>query len=124
MIVVCAAGVTSLFKGVVQPFYRIFKNLQESNFCLYKININLVLHTDYMIASGPCQLPHCPVDGILSPWGAWSPCEGDCGTGVARRRRECVGPEYGGRQCEGSVLEVAECDTSRACGGQCSKLLY
>ncbi|CAJ0566869.1 unnamed protein product, partial [Mesorhabditis spiculigera] len=50
------------------------------------------------------------VHGGWSPWSAWSPCEGVCGTGVRTRSRACDSPKpKRGRACSGDVIERLTC---------------
>uniref|UniRef100_A0A3Q2QHI6 SCO-spondin n=1 Tax=Fundulus heteroclitus TaxID=8078 RepID=A0A3Q2QHI6_FUNHE len=61
-----------------------------------------------------CSLEFCPVDGGLSPWGAWSPCSLSCGgLGVKIRTRGCTqpAPAHGGRDCKGPRQETTYCQT-------------
>ena len=52
----------------------------------------------------------------LSPWGAWSNCSTDCGTGVQFRDRSLLTPAYcGGNQCANMDLEEQrECESFAA----------
>uniref|UniRef100_UPI00398EE55D hemicentin-1-like n=1 Tax=Pristiophorus japonicus TaxID=55135 RepID=UPI00398EE55D len=88
-----------------------------------------------------CAFIPCPVDGRWTVWGSWSHCSASCGGGVHQRSRSCFDPppQYGGRLCEGSDVDVELCNSepcpvngnwgpwgtwtpcSRTCGGGQSK---
>ncbi|KAI8513812.1 Endochitinase 1 [Branchiostoma belcheri] len=57
------------------------------------------------------------VDGGWSAWGAWSSCQGLCGTGREWRSRTCSNPapQNGGAACQGAASEDRECDTGTIC---------
>nr|XP_033777362.1 uncharacterized protein LOC117348877 isoform X2 [Geotrypetes seraphini] len=58
-----------------------------------------------------CKSVTCPVDGIWSPWTAWTPCPLSCGLAVVSRSRQCnnPGPAYGGEICSGTAYEEGSC---------------
>ncbi|XP_067825529.1 hemicentin-1-like [Heptranchias perlo] len=88
-----------------------------------------------------CAFIPCPVDGQWTVWNSWSRCSASCGGGVHQRSRSCFDPppQYGGRLCEGSDVDVELCNIepcpvkgnwspwgswnpcSRTCGGGQSK---
>ncbi|RUS87810.1 hypothetical protein EGW08_004409 [Elysia chlorotica] len=57
-----------------------------------------------------CNMHHCPIDGVFSNWTTWSDCSVSCGGGVANRSRDCDGPFYGGKNCEGPLEEQKVCN--------------
>ena len=56
------------------------------------------------------------VDGTFTEWSDWSACSQTCGRGSAERNRTCVGPFFGGQDCEGSAHETKYCYPS-SCPG-------
>ncbi|XP_056144219.1 properdin-like [Lampris incognitus] len=66
----------------------------------------------------PCDhLPHCPVDGNWSPWGAFSSCSVSCGVGLELSVRQCNNPtpKHGGRPCVGTGGQKRICKTKIHC---------
>ncbi|XP_020627814.1 mucin-like protein [Orbicella faveolata] len=61
----------------------------------------------------PCNVKPCPVDGAFSEWGSFEDCDKTCGSGIKRRTRTCTNPppSHGGKNCEGAVDQVEECNT-------------
>ncbi|CAH3195719.1 unnamed protein product [Porites evermanni] len=53
----------------------------------------------------------CPVDGMWSDWGAWSPCSETCGNGTRSRKRSCNNPtpDHGGAPCKGDSSDRGSC---------------
>lgn len=64
--------------------------------------------------SESCNVKPCPVDGGFTNWGNFGDCDKSCGSGVKRRTRTCSNPlpAHGGKNCEGPVDEVEECNTA------------
>ncbi|XP_078334077.1 adhesion G protein-coupled receptor B1-like [Crassostrea virginica] len=62
--------------------------------------------------SEQCGAQNCPVDGLLSVWGNWTPCSVTCGSGSRVRSRACIPPQHGGRDCHGLTYEMSKCSTS------------
>lgn len=64
--------------------------------------------------SESCNVKPCPVDGGFTNWGNFGDCDKSCGSGVKRRTRTCSNPPpaHGGKNCEGPVDEVEECNTA------------
>nr|XP_022339173.1 brain-specific angiogenesis inhibitor 1-like [Crassostrea virginica] len=62
--------------------------------------------------SEQCGAQNCPVDGMLSVWGNWTPCSVTCGSGSRVRSRACIPPQHGGRDCHGLTYEMSKCSTS------------
>lgn len=60
-----------------------------------------------------CNMKPCPVNGGFSEWGSFGDCDKTCGSGIKRRTRTCSNPPpaHGGKNCEGAVDEVEECNT-------------
>nr|XP_022315094.1 thrombospondin-2-like isoform X1 [Crassostrea virginica] len=56
-----------------------------------------------------CGTQHCPVDGMLSVWGDWTPCSVTCGSGSRVRSRACIPPQHGGRECHGLTFDMSTC---------------
>ena len=59
------------------------------------------------------------VDGVFSNWTAWSDCSVSCGGGLANRSRDCDGPFYGGKNCQGPWEEQKVCN-DQPCPGLCT----
>ena len=58
----------------------------------------------------PCETHPCPVDCVVSNWGAYSPCTVTCSTGTRTRSRSVItNAQHGGVQC-GNLTEVGACD--------------
>eukprot|EP00930_Biecheleria_cincta_P099272 TRINITY_DN90909_c0_g1_i1.p1 TRINITY_DN90909_c0_g1~~TRINITY_DN90909_c0_g1_i1.p1 ORF type:complete len:1250 (-),score=93.25 TRINITY_DN90909_c0_g1_i1:232-3981(-) len=56
-----------------------------------------------------CQLPPCPVDGIVGDWSSWSGCSVTCGNGTTARSRKTIQESlYGGRSV-GALQESKSC---------------
>ncbi|CAK8691082.1 unnamed protein product [Clavelina lepadiformis] len=66
--------------------------------------------------SRQCDARPCPVNGDWSGWGAWAVCSVSCGGGRRSRIRTCSNPvpQFGGRLCGGSNMQVENCHT-QAC---------
>ncbi|XP_058038766.1 SCO-spondin-like [Ahaetulla prasina] len=65
-----------------------------------------------------CDTPLCPVEGIWTPWSAWSPCSALCDSGVQTRNRTCSKPSYGAPGCSGPLIQTQDCNT-QPCRAQC-----
>ncbi|XP_059164384.1 SCO-spondin-like [Physella acuta] len=59
----------------------------------------------------PCNEESCPVDGVWLAWTTWSTCSVSCGNGVQKRTRNCNGPFYGGKICDGENNQTSQCFT-------------
>ncbi|XP_015268441.1 PREDICTED: SCO-spondin [Gekko japonicus] len=66
----------------------------------------------------PCDTPPCPVEGIWTPWTAWSECSARCDSGVRTRNRSCSNPAYGGPECSGPLVQTRDCNT-QPCKARC-----
>jgi len=64
------------------------------------------------LVAQPCNLDPCPIDGGWGSFGNWSKCSAECGGGVQTRNRQCntPKPQYGGVDCVGDGIKVAECN--------------
>jgi len=60
-----------------------------------------------------CEIKKCQIHGKFTPWSAFGACTVTCGGGVQKRNRRCIGPQYGGRQCVGELLETRICNSKR-----------
>ncbi|KAL5272728.1 hypothetical protein ACHWQZ_G000802 [Mnemiopsis leidyi] len=62
--------------------------------------------------SRDCNQKPCPIDGGWGVFGNWSECSAECGGGIQTRSRECNNPppQYGGLECQGDSVKVAECN--------------
>lgn len=64
-----------------------------------------------------CVGTFCPVNGGFSEWSNWTRCDGQegCGTGYQLRTRRCTNPtpDYGGRNCEGTLAEGRTCQLKK-----------
>ncbi|XP_053393892.1 SCO-spondin-like isoform X2 [Mercenaria mercenaria] len=58
-----------------------------------------------------CITKECPVDGIWDSWQPWQECSVTCGGGRKLRQRVCIGPYFGGAQCEGPEDDIEDCNT-------------
>jgi len=81
-------------------------------------------------SNAACQLQHyyqklscnthpCPIDCVMSEWGAWSSCDKTCGGGEKTRTRNVtIANGYGGEACPsaGENTDVGFC-MDQACGG-------
>ncbi|KAM9163493.1 LOW QUALITY PROTEIN: SCO-spondin-like [Pangshura tecta] len=65
-----------------------------------------------------CDTPPCPVEGVWTPWTAWSRCSAACDSGVQTRSRTCSNPAYGGPECTGPLLQTRDCN-SQPCRARC-----
>ncbi|XP_067681709.1 sushi, von Willebrand factor type A, EGF and pentraxin domain-containing protein 1-like [Haliotis asinina] len=56
------------------------------------------------------------VHGVWGTWGNWSRCSEECDGGVKNRTRRCDNPQpqNGGRDCDGTDVDVGDCNT-KAC---------
>ncbi|XP_034003029.1 semaphorin-5B isoform X1 [Trematomus bernacchii] len=92
---------------------------ESSNMSQWKQNITV------------CPLRNQTTNGGFGPWAPWQPCNNDDGVdGVSSclcRSRSCdsPGPRCGGKNCEGSTIEVSNCSrnggwTPWSSWGQCS----
>ncbi|CAL1543548.1 unnamed protein product, partial [Lymnaea stagnalis] len=78
--------------------------------------------TGQLFETQNCTEPECPEDGILTPWSPWGDCDVTCGGGVKERRRDCIGPFYGGRDCEQPLNERVTCNPN-VCPGRCHRTI-
>ncbi|XP_069128273.1 SCO-spondin-like isoform X2 [Argopecten irradians] len=60
--------------------------------------------------SDRCFPTTCPVDGIYTSWTGWTDCPVTCGGAQQSRNRTCVGPYFGGLDCQGDDAEVRNCN--------------
>ncbi|GFS05121.1 brain-specific angiogenesis inhibitor 1 [Elysia marginata] len=88
----CGGGVQGRLRTCVGPFYG-------GNDCEGSYSENQT-----------CNLDPCPIDGMFTNWTDWSPCSVSCGGGVVNRSRDCYGPFYGGKSCEGPWDEQKICN--------------
>ena len=56
---------------------------------------------------GGCNEHYCPIDGVWSDWSYWS-CGDRCCNNLETRKRTCIGPMYGGKDCEGPAEESGQ----------------
>lgn len=53
------------------------------------------------------------IDCVVSPWGPWSECDAECGTGMTTRHREIqVQPQNGGKHCP-SLMQKRGCQGTK-----------
>lgn len=59
-----------------------------------------------------CNRKPCAVNGGYSEWSAFGDCNKTCGPGTKKRTRTCSNPPpaNGGKNCEGPVDEVQDCN--------------
>jgi len=57
------------------------------------------------------------VDCNFTDWSSWGACDKTCGRGLQERSRQPGNPppQYGGKECEGPVVEVQECTANVPC---------
>lgn len=53
---------------------------------------------------------NCIVDGIWGEWSLWEECSLTCGNGTQNRNRTCIGPFFGGAECDGDTNENRLCN--------------
>ncbi|KAK7871272.1 hypothetical protein R5R35_007556 [Gryllus longicercus] len=99
---------------------------RDSSCVVQKAPINAIIED---LSDKPCYCDHaclklgdcCPdfkdacgvVDCAVSPWGAWSACDADCGAGMMTRSRAVERqPENGGRHCP-SLVQKRGCQGTR-----------
>ncbi|XP_013397757.1 SCO-spondin [Lingula anatina] len=58
-----------------------------------------------------CNTHECAVDGVWGNWTAWDTCSTSCGNGTQWRYRGCIGPFFGGKECQGNWNESQACNT-------------
>ncbi|CAH1776208.1 unnamed protein product, partial [Owenia fusiformis] len=66
--------------------------------------------SEHLNETQECQTHPCPVDGVFEPWSNWTMCNVSCGGGGQSRFRECLGPFYGGLECDGEFNETRDCN--------------
>jgi len=59
--------------------------------------------------SAPCDLPACPSDCVMGPWGDWLACSQSCSGGTATRFRNVKKSAAGGATCEHKTEQSAAC---------------
>ena len=58
-----------------------------------------------------CNVKPCAIDGGFTEWTDFSDCDKTCGPGTKKRTRTCTNPPpNGGKNCEGPIDEVHECN--------------
>ncbi|XP_076098251.1 SCO-spondin-like [Mytilus galloprovincialis] len=57
-----------------------------------------------------CSTGPCPVDGMFTEWTLWQSCPVTCGGAEHQRERICVGPFYGGADCDGDSIGSRKCN--------------
>ena len=55
------------------------------------------------------------VDGYWTEWSPYGDCSVTCGEGYKYRTRECVGQQYGGKDCVGNHKEALYCKSDVYC---------
>jgi hypothetical protein len=61
--------------------------------------------------SRPCQTKPCPMDCVLTSWGAFGECSATCGVGSRKRTRGLQAPpRWGGKSCPTQLAEMWSCD--------------
>ncbi|CAH1773844.1 unnamed protein product [Owenia fusiformis] len=88
----CGGGEQSRFRDCIGPFYGGLDCIGPAN------------------QSQACNEHNCPIDGVFSIWTEWDTCDVSCAGGLQRRHRECIGPFYGGLECEGDHNQTQECN--------------
>nr|CAJ65510.3 HyTSR1 protein [Hydra vulgaris] len=61
-----------------------------------------------------CKIVECPINGGLTEWTEFSDCSVTCGIGFATKTRYCTKPppQFGGRDCEGNLVESKSCQAT------------
>jgi len=63
-----------------------------------------------LLANRPCKADGCPVDCVISPWGAWGACSATCGVGrQTRARTQLVAAAHGGKACPLTSVQSQLC---------------
>jgi angiogenesis inhibitor 1 len=52
------------------------------------------------------------VDGHWANWDEWSTCTFTCNTGTRERTRDCIDPQFGGKNCTGAAMQTEFCNTN------------
>jgi len=66
-----------------------------------------------------CKLVDCPVDCVVSEWGAFESCTETCGEGTKTRLRQIItDPLHGGAECPADLTETVPCN-ERECPVDC-----
>lgn len=66
-----------------------------------------------------CSATNCPIDCVVAPYGEWSACSKDCGSGVTVRERSVkIQNEFGGKLCPG-LEERKTCGSGQSCPAGC-----
>jgi hypothetical protein len=66
---------------------------------------------DEMLKTEACNEDACPVDCVLSPFGAWTDCSATCADGTRSKERTVeTEAANGGTECEGDLKEEESCN--------------
>lgn len=63
------------------------------------------------------------VDGLFTEWLTWSHCSVSCGGSLRNRTRSCIGPFFGGKDCDGPRNDSEVCGET-PCPGNDKKYLH
>jgi hypothetical protein len=95
--------VTCLAEGAPVPTFTRHRGGKPLTIASNNVTLETCPNLDEQV---PCNLPCCPVDCVVEPWGVW----GDCKDGVKFRSRKVVTPEKcGGAACPVCYLEKDDC---------------
>ncbi|KAA0714069.1 Properdin Complement factor P [Triplophysa tibetana] len=76
------------------------------------------------IKTDSCTVPtSCPINGVWTEWSSWESCKKRSGRpitcrrtdGIRKRLRDCVGTKFGGKICDGEIVDHGDCYDFNGC---------